>query len=440
MIPVVTPAEMAAIDEAAPEPVEVLIDRAGRAVARSAVAMMGGVYGRRVVVVAGPGNNGADGRQAAAVLRQRGVRVRVVEPGESGPLKDVDLVIDAAFGTGLRRPYRFPPVGDQVPVLAVDIPSGVDGLTGAVLGSPCAADRTVTFAAYKPGLLLEPGRSLAGRIEVVDIGLDVSGASIDLVEGADVADWLPVPDAVTHKWHHAVRIVGGSASMPGAPRLAARAAQRLGAGYVQTAIPDRIGDPTPVEAVAFDLGATEWGSAAASELERLGAVLIGPGLGLGHRDAVACAARDIDRALVLDGDALQPDLLDVIAARRAPTVLTPHGGEFARLVDGRTDDPVQATRTLAARCGAVVVHKGATTIVAAPDGPVLIVANGDPSLATAGTGDVLAGGITALLARGMDPLRASASAAWLHAEAGRGVSGLVASELPERMAALLGDR
>ena len=129
MIPVVTPAEMAAIDEAAPEPVEVLIDRAGRVVARSAVAMMGGVYGRRVVVVAGPGNNGADGRQAAAILRQRGVRVRVVEPGESGPLKDVDLVIDAAFGTGLRRPYRFPPVGDQVPVLAVDIPSGVRART-----------------------------------------------------------------------------------------------------------------------------------------------------------------------------------------------------------------------------------------------------------------------------------------------------------------------
>ena len=194
MIPVVTPAEMAAIDEAAPEPVEVLIDRAGRAVARSAVAMMGGVYGRRVVVVAGPGNNGADGRQAAAVLRQRGVRVRVVAPGESGPLKDVDLVIDAAFGTGCVGRTGFP-VGDQVPVLAVDIPSGVDGLTGAA-GSPCAADRTVTFAAYKPGLLLEPGRSLAGRIEVVDIGLDVSGASIDLVEGRT---WplLPVPDAVT---------------------------------------------------------------------------------------------------------------------------------------------------------------------------------------------------------------------------------------------------
>ena len=158
MIPVVTPDEMRAVDAAALEPVDVLVDRAGRAVARAAVRMLGGVYGRRVVVVAGPGNNGADGRVAATVLERRGVRVQVVSPDELDVLVGIDLVIDAAYGTGLSRPYEFPEVAPGVPVLAVDIPSGVDGLTGESLGRPRRADETVTFAALKPGLLHEPGR------------------------------------------------------------------------------------------------------------------------------------------------------------------------------------------------------------------------------------------------------------------------------------------
>ena len=169
MIPIVTPAEMAAIDAAAPVPVAALVERAGAAVARAAVDLLGGTYGRRVAVIAGKGNNGADGRAAATRLQRRGVRCVVLEPDIAALPVEVDLVIDAAYGTGLSRPYDFPAVPEGVPVLAVDIPSGVDGLTGARLGSPVAADRTITFAALKPGLLLEPGdRPLIGHHRASD--------------------------------------------------------------------------------------------------------------------------------------------------------------------------------------------------------------------------------------------------------------------------------
>ncbi|MEM9521729.1 MAG: NAD(P)H-hydrate dehydratase [Actinomycetota bacterium] len=436
MIPIVTPAEMAAIDAAAPVSLDGLIERAGRAVARAAIDMLGGTYGRRVVVVAGPGNNGADGRVAARVLRQRGVRATVVAPDAQTVPAGADLVIDAAFGTGLRRPYAFPSIAGDVPVLAVDLPSGVDGLTGSALGRPHPADRTLCFAALKPGLVFEPGRSLAGAITVADLGLDVSGATIDLVEGADVAEWLPVRSATVHKWHHAVRIVGGSDTMTGAPRLAARAALRSGAGYVQLAIPGRAGTDEPVEAVGLPLPRSSWGDAATEDVGRVGALLVGPGLGQGHDDEVRAVAA-VDIPLVVDGDALQPSVMAVLAGRTQPTVVTPHGGEFTRLIEAPERDPVAATRALADMTGAVVLHKGPTTVVAAPEGPVLVVANGDPSLATAGTGDVLAGLVVALLAQGVDPLRAAAAAAWLHAEAGRGQIGLVASDLPDRIAGLL---
>ena len=399
--------------------------------------MMGGTYGRRVAVVAGPGNNGADGRVAATVLRRRGVRAVVLDPGVATVPGGFDLVIDAAYGTGLSRSYDGPTVAEGTPVLAVDIPSGVDGATGRLVGTPVAADRTVTFAALKPGLVLEPGRSLAGDIEVVDLGLDVGGATIDVVEGRDVADWLPVRSAEAHKWHSAVRVVGGSARMTGAPRLAARSAQRMGAGYVELAIPGRSGSEDPIEAVGHPLPATGWGAVAAADTRRLGALLVGPGLGPDCEADIAVVLQT-DRPLVVDGDALQPDFIATLAARSAPTVLTPHGGEFARLVGASAADPIAATRSLAAATDSVVVHKGPTTIVAAPDGPTLLVANGDPALATAGTGDVLAGAIAAILAQGTDPLRAAAAAAWVHAEAGRGRVGLIASDLPSHMAGVLG--
>ena len=438
MIPIVRPDEMAAIDAAAPEPIDLLIERAARAVARAALSMLGGTYGRRVVVLAGPGNNGADGRVAASLLARRGVRTVILDPDVATVPDGADLVIDAAFGTGLRRPYSFPSGAADALVLAVDIPSGVDGLTGEALGSPRPADRTVTFAALKPGLVLEPGRSFAGAVHVADIGLDVASASADLVEGVDVADWLPVRGASVHKWHHAVRIIGGSETMTGAPRLAARAAQRMGAGYVQLAIPGRAGVDDPLESVGHPLPASGWGERAVAEPERIGALLVGPGLGPGHEAEIASTLH-VERPLVIDGDALQPEFLGRLRSRTAPTVLTPHGGEFHRLGGSSSTDPIEATRALADDAGAVIVHKGPTTIVAQPDGAALVVANGDPALATAGTGDVLAGAITALLAQGVDPFRAGAAAAWLHAEAGRGVVGLVASDLPDRLAALLGD-
>ena len=196
MIPIVTPEEMRAIDAAAPEPVDELIERAGRATARTALDMLGGAYGRVVVVLAGRGNNGNDGRTAGSHLERRGVTVRVVDAGSAPPvLPACDLVIDAAYGTGFRGDWNAPHIvsaGGGCPmVLAVDIPSGVDALTGDAGPGVLAADRTVTFQALKPGLVFGDGAELSGRIDVVDIGLDVSGSTQHLAEGSDVSDWWP---------------------------------------------------------------------------------------------------------------------------------------------------------------------------------------------------------------------------------------------------------
>ena len=266
MIPIVTPAEMAAIDAAAPVPVAALVERAGAAVARTAVDLLGGTYGRRVAIIAGKGNNGADGRAAATRLERRGARCVVLDPDIATLPIEVDLVIDAAYGTGLSRPYDFPAVPDGVPVLAVDIPSGVDGLTGARLGSPVAADRTISFAALKPGLLLEPGRELSGEVVIADIGLDTSDATIDLVEGSDVADWLPVPAATVHKWHDAIRIIGGSSTMTGAPRSLPARPSAWG-----RASPD--GDPGATASTIRSRRSgirsrSAWGAAAVADLDR----------------------------------------------------------------------------------------------------------------------------------------------------------------------------
>ncbi|HXW33178.1 MAG TPA: NAD(P)H-hydrate epimerase, partial [Acidimicrobiales bacterium] len=232
MIPVVTIDEMRAIDADALRRVseETLVGRAGTAVAVRALAMLGGAYGRRVVVVAGKGNNGADGRVAASKLRRRGARVKVLEVAEAPDRIErssgVDLVIDAAFGTGFRGTYRAPSVPSGVPVLAVDIPSGVEGDTGAASGEPLRADVTVTFAALKPGLLQGDGPALAGLVEVADIGLEVSGARIGVVEDSDVDALLPDKPRNTYKWQAAVAIVAGSPGMTGAAELCASAAYK----------------------------------------------------------------------------------------------------------------------------------------------------------------------------------------------------------------------
>jgi NAD(P)H-hydrate epimerase len=448
MIPVLTPAEMAAVDAAAPEPVEVLIERAGAAVAREALRMLGGGYGRRVVVVAGKGNNGADGRSAARRLEARGVRVQVIDALDAPDrLPAAHLVIDAAYGTGFRGEYDAPDAGGA-PVLAVDIPSGVDGTTGAAAGRVLAATRTVTFAALKPGLLLEPGRSLAGEVVVADIGLDTSAAGAGVVERDDVAAWTPVRAPTAHKWQAAVLVVAGSAGMTGAARLVAAAAQRAGAGLVRVGSPGSTDDRNrPVEAVGLELPTLMWADALLDVAGRFEALVVGPGLGRAEStiEEVRRFLATVALPAVVDGDGLASlagDVAALLADRGAPTVLTPHDGEL-RLLTGAPPgaDRLAVARALAASSGAVVLLKGPTTVVADPTGEVRLVTIGDARLATAGTGDVLSGIIGALLAQGVPALEAAAAGAWLHARAGAlgPADGLVAGDLPGLLPAVLAE-
>jgi ADP-dependent NAD(P)H-hydrate dehydratase / NAD(P)H-hydrate epimerase len=448
MLPVLTSDEMAAVDAAAPEPVEVLIGRAGAALAREALALLGGAYGRRVVVVAGKGNNGSDGRDAARRLERRGVRVQVIAAADAPPvLPACDLVIDAAYGTGFRGEYVAPdPSG--APVLAVDIPSGVDGLTGQAAGRPVAATRTVTFAALKPGLLFHPGRALAGTVTVADIGLDVSGAQMGVVEAVDVAGWVPTRPPDAHKWRAALMVAAGSPGMTGAAHLAARAAYRAGAGMVRVATPGLEFDSAlPTEAVGFAVPAAGWDAVVLDDLARMGALVLGPGLGRGA-PAVAAIHHLVGSApvpLVVDGDglsALGAQVGDVVGRRDpdAATVLTPHDGEFARLAgDPPGPDRIAAARRLAGTVGAIVLLKGPTTTVAHPDGRVRLNVAADARLATAGTGDVLSGVIGSLLAQGVDTFDAAAAGAWLHARAAQEgpARGLIASDVVEGLPAAL---
>jgi hydroxyethylthiazole kinase-like uncharacterized protein yjeF len=427
VIPIVTPKEMAAIDAAAPEPVSELIDRAGWAAATAARRMLGGTYGRMVNVIAGPGNNGADGRAAGRVLERRGVKVRVFGASDCPPvLPPADLVIDAAYGTGFHGEWRAPRVGAS-PVLAVDIPSGVDGLTGEAGRGVLAADRTVTFAAFKPGLLFGAGRWLAGDVEVVDIGLDASSTHAYVVEKPDVARWWRPRPPTAHKWSRAVRVVAGSPGMTGAAHLASGAAQRAGAGMVALSSPGA--DTTaPPEIVRHRLPAFDWAPTVLGDLHRYHTLVIGPGLG---RDeyvvkSVRAAVLDAEVPVVVDGDGLfalawdSDGAVPLLRRRRDATVLTPHDGEYGLLTGQRVPaDRIAAARDLAMDTRAVVLLKGPTTVVAAPAGDVRVVNTGDARLATAGTGDVLAGVIGALLASGMAALEAAAAGAWIHAEAGR---------------------
>ncbi|MGI8793375.1 MAG: NAD(P)H-hydrate dehydratase, partial [Acidimicrobiales bacterium] len=392
-----------------------------------------------VVVLAGKGNNGADGRAAVSGLSRRGVRCVVVDAADApAELPACDLVIDAAYGTGFRGSFDAPEI-DAPLVLAVDIPSGVDGDTGAVGGSPLAADATVTFAALKPGLVIGDGRELAGVIDVADIGLAVDGASIHLVEDVDVALWLPKRSPSSHKWETAVRVVAGSDGMTGAASLTAAAAMRGGAGYVALGVP---GAPSslsagPVEAVTDALPAVGWADAVLANLGRFSALAVGPGLGRdeGTMAEVRRLVAAADLPVVIDADGLAAyDKIDgaPFAQRAAATVLTPHDGEFARLMGGPPGvDRIAACRELARRSGAVVLLKGSTTVVADPEGDVLLAASGSARLATAGTGDVLTGIVAAFLAGGLLPDLAAALAAHAHGSAASlGPSvGLVASDL-----------
>lgn len=446
MEPVVTPAEMRAIDaDAARRGIgtDTLIERAGWAVAREARRLMGGTYGRRVVVVAGKGNNGADGRVAARLLARRGAQVTVIE-AERLPavLPSADLLVDAAYGTGFRGEWSPPPT--DVPVLAVDVPSGVDGLTGCAHGRPWPAAVTVTFAARKPGLLTNEGRDLSGRVVVADIGLDVGPIRRGVVQLADVARWVPSRPSRAHKWNAGLLVVAGSPGMYGAAELASRAAMRAGAGIVH--LVSLGGGPTaPVEVVHHSIVASDWSTEVIALAERrFRAAVIGPGLG---RSTDTCrntmrVVSALDVPLVIDGDALGLVAGDVsaLARRRAATVLTPHDGEYESLMGHRPGaDRLAAATDLAQRTGAVCLLKGATTVVADPDGRVALVTEGDQRLATAGTGDVLSGVIGALLARGTSAFEAAAAGAFVHARAACRLPphGVVAGDVAESVADVL---
>lgn len=467
MKPVLAPEEMAGVDRQASEPSEVLVGRAAAGVARRAAKLLGGAFGRRVLVVAGKGNNGADGRGAGRLLESLGSQVSVLEAGDLGPserLPGADLVIDAAYGTGLQRAYCPPSPADGSLVLAVDIPSGVSGLTGEVLegGGALRAATTVTMASLKPGLLFGAGVEVAGEVELVDIGL---GPLVDatarcwLVEDADVWRLFAPRPREAHKWQAAVQVVAGSPGMTGAPWLASHGALRAGAGYVRLSMPGV--DPSvlpPSELVHLPVPLAGWHDTVLAGISRVKALVVGPGLGTGLGKDVPggdVPGGDVGRLLVgapvpavVDADGLNAigtlEALAAITARRsAPTVVTPHAGELARLA-GKAPGPdrLAAARDAAARSGAVVLLKGSTTTVAHPDGRVLLVTAGDSRLASAGTGDVLSGVIGALMARGVPAWEAAALGAHVHGRAARSghKEGLVAGDLPELVAAWLSRR
>jgi NAD(P)H-hydrate epimerase len=334
-------------------------------------------------------------------------------------------------------------VGDAK-VLAVDLPTGLDADTGSVSGAVLGADRTVTFAAAKPGHVLGDGPDVVGGLLVADIGLAVDSATMGIVESTDVAEWLPRRGRRDHKWRHAVRIVAGSSGMTGAASLAAEAAQRTGSGMVVASSPgveeSALAPRLPREVVTRRLAHVDWSGDVLEDLGRFQALVVGPGLGR-HEATIDAALRTIADAevpVLVDGDGLfalasdQSDGAAPLRDRAHATVLTPHDAEFTRLSGAAPgEDRVGAVRRLAERTGAVVLLKGPTTIVADPSGRTYFVVAGDQRLATAGTGDVLAGVIGALLAMGTPPAEAAAGGAWIHASAGASLPplGLVAGDL-----------
>ena len=463
-----------------------LMERAGAAVAHAVVARH--PTGSQVVVVAGPGNNGGDGLVAARLLASRGYGVRVLLVGEaerikgdaalaakswSGPLMpaepaslanngDADLVIDALFGAGLDRPVEGLPRAmiegmnaQPAPVLAVDLPSGINGTSGAVMGTAVKAVRTVTFFRKKPGHLLLPGRIHCGAVSVADIGVPASVlARIAPRTFENVpALWresFPVPQLTGHKYDrgHAV-VVSGSLWSTGAARLAARGALRAGAGLVTIASPSEALSVNAAANLAVMVRPVDGPGDLAKFLadRRLNALGIGPGVGVGEATCeLVLTSLGGERAVVLDADAITsfsgdpPRLAEALRARSGrATILTPHEGEFSRYfgsLDSRTKvgSKLERARLAAQIGGSVVVLKGGDTVVAAADGRAAIAANAPPYLATAGAGDVLTGMTAGLLAQGMPAFEAAAAAVWLHGEAARKFGpGLISEDLPDTL-------
>jgi len=484
MIELLTTAEMAEADRLAIEggiPGIRLMEAAGRAVADSVARHSPGA----VCVVAGPGNNGGDGFVCARILAGRGYPVRLlllgdrdrlkgdaaeafrswsgpVEPAEPARLAGADLIVDALFGAGLGRPVTGAARAmieainaTTCDVIAVDLPSGINGTTGAEMGVAVNASETVTFFRRKPGHVLLPGRLHCGPVEVVDIGIPESVLSAikpRIVANAQSlwAGAFSVPQAGGHKYRrgHAV-VVSGGPSHTGAARLAARGALRAGAGLVTLATPREALAINAAASLAVMVRAVDGAAELAALLsdQRLNTVVLGPGGGIGApmREMVMAALAG-ERAVVLDADALTSftetpgALFDAIKARGAsPTVLTPHEGEFARLFStglqlSGDKSKCDRARAAAETSGAVVLLKGSDTVVAAPDGRASVTENAPPWLATAGSGDVLAGFVAALLAQEMPAFEAASAATWLHGETGSEAGpGLIAEDLPEAL-------
>jgi NAD(P)H-hydrate epimerase len=430
------------------------MERAGLGVALVA-ARMGARYGTRVLALAGPGNNGGDAYVAARHLRRRGVAVEVralgFPKGEHSPARKAataavaagvpvrplggpepcDLIIDGLFGAGFRGELTDPAAAwttHPAPVLAIDLPSGLSGSDGSVAGPAFTARRTVTFHALKVGHLFGEGPDRCGEIEVVDIGLAGGDPELRLCEEADAP--APARPRTAHKWSAgAVLVVGGSPGISGAAALAGRAALHFGAGYVRLACPGALqaglaaADPT-LTTVAIGSGQRFGTTSAPAVLaagERFDVMALGPGLGTGREGFVQALLEQWDRPIVLDADAIAAAGVDALAARRHPTVITPHAGEFLRL----TGEPAgyEQASALAGRTGAVVLLKGNPTVVCGKER--WVVASGGPELATLGSGDVLTGMVAALIARGLDAETAARSAAFRH---GRAAADLAAAQ------------
>lgn len=470
--PILTVAEMGAADRAAiaaGTPGIELMERAGAAVAEAVVKRF---RPQPVTVLCGPGNNGGDGYVVARLLKARGWPVSVWTLGQpatadaraaadrwdgpTAPLTGIPpegLVIDALFGAGLSRPLEGVAAaavaglaGRAAQVVAVDIPSGVPGDTGKPTGPAIAAALTVTFHARKPGLVLEPGRGHCGEILVADIGLGDT-PSQTLENGPDFwLDRFPWPDAGSHK--HArgwLIVVSGDAWSTGAARLAARAGLRIGAGVVtiyagQDALASNAAHLEAVMLKPFDTD-LELEQAA----DRVDAAVIGPAAGVVETTLLnVLALARTGAALVIDADAItvfRDDPEELFSVLDRDDVLTPHPGEFERLFPGLlagAPERITAARRAAQKAGAVVLLKGADTVIAAPDGRAAVNLNGSPWLATAGSGDVLAGFVGGLIAQGMDSFEAACAASWIHAEAAdlHG-PGLISEDLPGLTPAVL---
>ncbi len=449
---------------------EILMEAAGWQVA---AAIRKRFAPRRVHVLCGPGNNGGDGFVVARLLESWGWPVHLFLLGErhrlegdaalmaqrwNGPvsalaaeaLEGDPLLVDALFGAGLSRPLEGTArrvieeiAGRRLDVVAIDVPSGVDGNSGQVLGAAAQARLTVTFFRPKPGHLLLPGRLLCGELVVGTIGipepvLDVIAPKTFVNTPALWTDKIKWPQPAGHKYDRGHLLVAGGAVLTGAARLAAMAARRAGAGLVTLAAPEGTADVYRGDHPGVMVQPlTGWERLVVDR--RVTAAVIGPGLGIGRGTrALVADALSAGKRCVLDADALTSftDDPQVLWQLGKVPVLTPHDGEFNRLFD-HTGDRLTRARRAAATSGAVILLKGSDTVVAAPDGRAAISVDAPPTLASGGTGDVLSGLIGGLLAQGMDPFEAACLGAWLHVRAAQIVGpGLIAEDLIEAMPAV----